>query len=89
MTQHAFASAKSLVGLSPFNLNEPLNPMGSTSETFMQAAGLVAILLYLLSSLRVFPGRASRMLQIAAMVALGAAILLAAVETVRWFGGAK
>lgn len=63
--------------------------MGSTSETFMQAAGLVAILLYLLSSLRVFPGRSALWLQRAAMLALGAAILLALVETVRWFGGAR
>lgn len=63
--------------------------MGSASETFMQAAGLVAILLYLMSSLRVFPERATRLFQIAAMLALGAAILLAVVETVRWFSGGR
>lgn len=76
--------------MSLLDVNEPLRrKMGSASETFMQAAGLVAILLYVLSSFRVFPGRATLWLQRAAIFALGAAILLAAVETIRWFAGAR
>lgn len=63
--------------------------MGSASETFMQAAGLVAILLYVLSSFRVFPGRTTLWLQRAALFTLGAAILLAVVETIRWFAGVR
>ncbi|MEI2734690.1 MAG: hypothetical protein V9G24_07655 [Rhodoblastus sp.] len=63
--------------------------MGSASETFMQAASLVAVLLYVLSSFRVFPGRATLWLQRAAIFALGAAILLALVETIRWLAGAR
>ena len=59
--------------------------MGSANETFMQAAGIVAIVLYLLSSFRVFPGRATIWLQRAALFTLGLAILLAVVETLRWF----
>ena len=63
--------------------------MGNATETFMQAAGLVAILLYLLSSFRVFPGRTTLWLQRAAIFALGFAILLAVVETIRWFAGTR
>ena len=63
--------------------------MGGASETFMQAAGLVAILLYVLSSFRVFPGRTTLWLQRAAILALSAAILLAAIETIRWFAGVR
>lgn len=63
--------------------------MGNATETFLQAIGLVALLLYLLSSFRVFPGRATLWLQRAAIVALGAAILLAVIETIRWFAGAR
>ena len=61
----------------------------SANETFMQAAGIVAIVLYLLSSFRVFPGRTGIWLQRAALFTLGAAILLAVVETIRWFAGAR
>lgn len=57
--------------------------------TLMQVASLVAILLYLLSSLRTFPQRASLWLQRAAILALGFAILAAIVETVRWFAGGR
>ncbi len=63
--------------------------MGGGSETYMQAAGLVAILLYLLSSFRVFPDRTTLWLQRAALLTLGFAILLAMVETIRWFAGTK
>lgn len=63
--------------------------MGSASETFMQAAGLVAILLYVLSSFRVFPGRTTLWLQRAAIFALGFAILFALIETIRWFAGVR
>ncbi|MFO1136828.1 MAG: hypothetical protein U1E30_16740 [Rhodoblastus sp.] len=63
--------------------------MGSASETFMQAAGLVAILLYVLSSFRVFPGRMTVWLQRAAILVLVAAILLAVVETIRWLAGVR
>jgi len=63
--------------------------MGNATETFLQAIGLVALLLYLLSSFRVFPGRATLWLQRAAIFALGAAILLAVIETIRWFAGAR
>ena len=63
--------------------------MGSASETFMQAAGLVAILLYVLSSFRVFPGRTTIWLQRAAILVLVAAILLAVVETIRWLAGVR
>jgi hypothetical protein len=63
--------------------------MGSASETFMQAAGLVAILLYVLSSFRVFPGRTTVWLQRAAILVLVAAILLAVVETIRWLAGVR
>ena len=71
-------------------VNETLRrKMGNATETFMQAAGLVAILLYLLSGLRVFPGRTTLWLQRAAMLALGGAILLALIETIRWFAGAR
>jgi len=63
--------------------------MGSANETFMQAAGIVAIVLYLLSSFRVFPGRATIWLQRAALLTLGVAILLAVVETIRWFASGR
>ena len=63
--------------------------MNGSSETFMQAAGLVALLLYLLSGMRVFPGRTTVWLQRAAIFALVAAILLAVVETIRWFAGVR
>lgn len=63
--------------------------MGSANETFMQAAGIVAIVLYLLSSFRVFPGRATIWLQRAALFTLGVAILLAVVETIRWFASGR
>lgn len=63
--------------------------MGGASETFMQAAGLVSILLYVLSSFRVFPGRTTLWLQRAAIVALGLAILVAGIETIRWFAGVR
>ncbi len=63
--------------------------MGSASETFMQAAGFVAILLYVLSSFRVFPGRTTVWLQRAAILVLVAAILLAVVETIRWLAGVR
>ncbi|MFO1166901.1 MAG: hypothetical protein U1E19_02120 [Rhodoblastus sp.] len=63
--------------------------MGSANETLMQAAGIIAIVLYLLSSFRTFPGRANIWLQRAALFTLGAAILLAVVETIRWFAGAR
>ena len=49
----------------------------------------LAIVLYLLSSFRTFPGRANVWLQRAALFTLGAAILLAVVETIRWFAGAR
>jgi len=63
--------------------------MGSANETFMQAAGAVAILLYLLSSLRVFPERATVWMQRAAILTLGVAILFAIVETIRWFAAGR
>lgn len=63
--------------------------MGDATEPFLQAIGLVALLLYLLSSFRVFPGRATLWLQRAAIFALGFAILLAIVETIRWLAGAR
>ncbi len=63
--------------------------MGSANETFMQAAGIVAIVLYLLSSFRVFPGRGAIWLQRAALFTLGVAILLAVVETIRWFANGR
>ena len=40
-------------------------------------------------SFRTFPGRANLWLQRAALFTLGAAILLAVVETIRWFAGAR
>ncbi|HMN74228.1 MAG TPA: hypothetical protein PKA55_20390 [Rhodoblastus sp.] len=61
--------------------------MGGQFETLMQVAGLVALLLYLLASLRTFPQRAGRWLQRAALLTLGFAILLAIIETIRWFAG--
>ena len=62
--------------------------MGNANETFMQAAGIVAIVLYLLSSFRVFPGRGAIWLQRAALFPLGVAILLAVVEPILWFSNA-
>ncbi|MFV0281432.1 MAG: hypothetical protein ACK5JM_11835 [Rhodoblastus sp.] len=63
--------------------------MNFQTETFMQAGALVALLLYLVSSFRIFPARTTRLMQGAAIAIIGAAIVLALVETVLWFSGGK